>query len=427
MDLMVPANGEILRSVNEKVSSYSPNMRFAAAFLDYTFHRRAVPGETLMDQRTGELVHKRKSDGKLIYYGQENFNVMAYYTELKTLAVHNRRSFIRPSQNNCDVCDSTYFFSYMVDLIGFTNKPEEGNLKLLDGGTLYNPYPEENSIIQETNGMFLQLNGRPRDRALIAMLNSVYNKEYKDYAGDDPEKLAKKEKFDTFGFEEGDAVVNYTIRYYDAMHLVYAEQTADAYVKINELSYVPFKRETIYKRTEVTHATVTINSISVPKLAEAMQLIQEGSGESRMFEAFLDNDDIGLITCGVSYFIASTDDYFHLPVAFNTAPMFLVALENFEDEFNRIGNISGSTGLLFSIFEPDEVGWSDISIWGEIVSTVHEAGETDPTGSVTVPDQIEHEFGKIEYASGRFTLDADDPDNYYIERIEGTRRVMELS
>ena len=46
------------------VNTESPNMRFGYSGLDLTLRKRAVKDEVLIDKRTGEMLYKRKEDGK---------------------------------------------------------------------------------------------------------------------------------------------------------------------------------------------------------------------------------------------------------------------------------------------------------------------------------------------------------------------------
>lgn len=400
----------------DTIESNSPNMRFAAAFLDYAEHKRAVPGEVMMDRRTGETVYKRFDDGKRLYFAQENIHQNNYVTQIKTFLAENKKTYIRPRPAICAVCDDTYYMSVNMDLVDFRFNDDEKNKSLLGGGKLLNPYAREYSIIQEQNGLFVQLTGRPRDRATISLLAAVYDKYYKNYVGTDAAKLKKKALYDQPYYLDSNAVVNYTLRYYRSTGEVFAEQTSDAYVRFNEVSFVPFVKSTIYSRTEVAYTRLIINSISAPKLAEGKALLKE-STEGVMFEAFLDNADISVITCNVGCFMTPTDPYFTLPPEENTVPIFLMALDEFENELDKIGNISTATGVMFSVLEPDDTQWSDVNLWGEILADVYGFNDSEKTGASTNLDELEKNFGGIEYHNGGFTIDSADVTDYLIETI----------
>ena len=90
-----------------KITSYAPNMRFGTSFLSFDNHKKAVNDEVLMDKRTGQIVYKRNTDGKLIYYSQENVHLNNYMRQLKTLIQNHRKSYIRPIPSNCKYCNAT--------------------------------------------------------------------------------------------------------------------------------------------------------------------------------------------------------------------------------------------------------------------------------------------------------------------------------
>lgn len=404
----------------EQVTSNAPNMRFASAFLDYANHKRAVPGETMIDRRTGEIVYKRFEDGKRLYFAQENVHLNNYVTQIKCFLAENKRSYVRPRPSICNVCDDTYYMAINTELVDFYFADDAEEQSLLNGGTLQNPYPDEYSIILEQNGMFVQLDGRPRDRATISFLAAKYDIYYKNYTGDDPDALAKKAMYEKPYYQDSQAVLNYTIRYYNSSDEVYAEQTSDGYIRFNELSYIPFEKTSIYPRTEVAYSTIRVNSISTPKLAGGKKLLETES-ENAMLTRFLDSVDIGAITCNIGCFITPTDQNFKLPNPENTVPILIMGLDEFETELDKVGNVSSATGIYFSINEPDIAQWNDITLWGEIISKVYGYNSSEKTGASTVISDLEKSFGSIEYLHGKFTLDDNDLDGYLI-KILGARK-----
>ena len=401
----------------------TPNMRFGASFLDFANHKHAVNDEVMMDKRTGQLVYKRNTDGKLIYYAQENVHLNNYMRQLKTLMTNNRQTYIRPIPSNCEYCDDTFFISYNTELIDFYFNEDEENKSLISGGKLLNPHPVAHSFTQETNGFFINLTGRPRDRAAISFLTSIYDRYYKDYNGPDEEAINIRTMYDLPGYNMSQAVVNYTVTYYDSTNQVYAQQTADAYVRINEVSYVPFTYEGIYPRTSVAYATIKINSISTPKLAKAIELLGSDA-EHALFDTLLDNDDFKFITCNVSIFITTTDQNFSLPTTENTFIILTMGWSEFEEELvNAKSGGGGASGIVVSVEEPDTTAWSDITIWREIIRDVHGIGDEESTGAETNIDELEKSFGSIEYHSGNFTKNVHDIDDYYVRTILETESV----
>ena len=399
-------------------NAFAPNMRFGTSFLSFDKHKNAVNDEVIIDKRTGQLVYKRNTDGKLIYYSQENIHLNNYMRQLKTLMQNHRKSYIRPIPTNCEYCDDTFFMSYNIETIDFYFDENSDKQRLIDGGVWLNPKPTPHSFTQETNGFFINLVGRPRDRALVSFLAALYDRYYKNYTGDDPDSLAKKELYKLDGYDLSNAVVNYTVTYYTSTDEVYARQTADGYVRINEVSFVPFPYEGIYPRTSVAYAKIQINSISVPKLAEGMRLISTAT-EQLLYNRILDYDDVAFISCNVSIFTTTTDQSFTVPEETNCTPLLIMGWEEFEEELVNAKSGGGSdSGIVISVDEPDETVWEDITIWGELIHTVHGTGEVDDTGAITDIDELEKNFGSIEYHNAKFTTDVTDVDDYYVNTPE---------
>ena len=50
--------------------SMTPNARFGSSFLDVLFNDHAVPDEVMMDKEAGDIVYKRRGDGRIMWYSQ---------------------------------------------------------------------------------------------------------------------------------------------------------------------------------------------------------------------------------------------------------------------------------------------------------------------------------------------------------------------
>lgn len=397
------------------VEAYAPNMRFGTSFLDFEKHKKmeAVNDEVLMDKRTGQLVYKRDTDGKLIYFAQENFHLNTYIRQLKTLMTNNRKTYIKPNSSNCDYCADTYFLSYNIEMVDF-EFDDSYPTALVSGGILRNPFPERHSFIQETNGFFFQLNGRPRDRAILSYLTALYDKAYKNYDGEDPDALARKAQYEIPGFDNSNAVVNYTVAYYDSDDRVVAETTSDGYVRANEVSYVPFTYSGIYPRSRVAYAKIRINSVSTPKISHAYTLLQTDN-ERLLLDSLVDSDDLGFISCNVSIFICLTDREFNTPTPENTIPMLVMGWEEFEEELVRAKQDGGSSGIIIDEVEPDPTDWEDITIWGEIIRYILPDGTETETDHDTNIDDIENGYTSTIIKETILTTDQNDIENYWVE------------
>jgi hypothetical protein len=175
---------------NNTVNVYTPNMRFGASFLDYLHHDDmcAVNDEVMLDKRTGQLVYKRNTDGKLIYWSQEDFHLNNYMRQMYVLMKTNISTYSRPTSDKCAYYKDVYFMSYNIDTVNWRFN-EAGAQSFIEGGILENDHPDDHSFVQETNGFFFQAYGRPRDRALLSYLTALYDNYYSSYKGNDADAL----------------------------------------------------------------------------------------------------------------------------------------------------------------------------------------------------------------------------------------------
>lgn len=401
------------------VQSYSPNMRFAASFLDLykKDELHAVKDEVLMDKRTGQLVYKRNTDGKLIYYSQENVHLNNYIRQLKNLMMVNKRKYARPnSMNSPTRYKDVYFISYNIDMVDWKFDDIHGD-KLIEGGVLENNAAEPHSMVQETNGFFIQLNGRPRDRAMISFLCTMYDNYYSKYDGEDEAILAKKAMYELVGFESSQAVVNYTVSYYSKTGAVVNTNSYDGYVRVNELSFVPFPVTEIYGRDRVARAEIKINSVSVPKLVGALNLVRTDAQQA-MLDAFVDNSDISFISCNVSTFICTTDPEFKMPTPINTIPILAMGSDEFDRELVNAKEGGSSSGIHVSVDEPDLATWEETTIWAEIIRYTGFDGTAEETTHRTDIASMEKGLGgNIIYLTGMLTTDPTQTNGWYIEPV----------
>lgn len=409
---------DFLQYISPNPEVKTPNMRFGTSFLSFDKHEHAVKDEVLMDKRTGQLVYKRDTDGKLIYYAQENFHLNNYIRQLKALMTKYRRNYERPTVNNCTCYPDTYFVSYNIEMIDFFFTDDDTEKSLLNGSVLMNKYPEEHNITLEQNGFFVNLTGRPRDRALISFLTAIYDKHYKYYVGEDEESLTKKEYYKLPTYDMSQAVVNYTVTYYDNRGNVYAGgMPTNGYVRVNEVSFIPFNDWVTYDRDTVSYATLRINSISTPKLAEAARLLATAN-ERKILSMVTDNEDISFMSCNISAFMTTTDKDFILPTDKNCIPMLVMGFEEFETELINAKEGGGASGIIVSVEQPDMIDWEDATLWFELVRKVYIPGEEDPTGAETDIEDLENGFGMIEWFHTKFTQNASETEHFLIQKEE---------
>lgn len=409
------------------VNTESPNMRFGYSGLDLTLRKRAVKDEVLIDKRTGEMLYKRKEDGKIVSTHRDLFPVYEYLSEVKALT-STYVEYIRPNRKNCKKFNNTHFLTTKIDLMEFQFEEGPGEPQsFFTGGVYANPHASEFSITQEQNGFFVKLVGRSKDQALVAMLNNIYNETYKNYEGTDDASITENGKFSNVMYENSQAIVNYTVTFY-ADGVVFAQTNASGYVRINEVSYIPFPVSTIYSRDTVDYATLKINSISTPKLAKGMDLLAK-SPLGVMVDSFKDNEDLDFQSLFVSAFITPTDEHFTLSPKENSFPALIMAMEEFENEMKRIASGEGGSGtsaggLLVQKEMPDEVKWNKTLLWIKPVADVFASGDTDDYGEAALFGELEEYFGSFEKKSGILTDDIMNAGAYFIEVLR--QESMEL-
>ena len=246
----------------------TPDTRFGATFLDILFNEHAAKDEVMLDKESGDLAYKRKGDGRIMWYSQENIPLYTFVSQLRSRA--NSYTYYERPDYRSPVYENSYFMSCLLDMKDwvFDKDPdeEEGTVhSLLNGDKLNNCFPDAFSVSQDANGFYIQLNVEPKDVALIQLLNARYNAEYINYSGDDEEALKKKELFNEVNYASSPFTLNYTVTWYDLDGNVKDEETADGYLLANEVSYIPYKKTSIYSRDEVNSTKLRINYLSAPK------------------------------------------------------------------------------------------------------------------------------------------------------------------
>ena len=405
--------------MSKNTESFTPNTRFGATFLDVLFNKRAVNDKIMLDKQTGDLVYKRKTDGRIMWYSQENIQIYQFMSQLRSRSdAYNDYKY--PDEDSPVYRDS-YLMSCLLDVKDWTFDKAEDELEgtehsLLKGEKLKNCYPDAFSVSQDANGFFIQLNITPKDFAYIQLLNSRYNLEYENYVGEDEQSLAKKKLFNEFNYASGQFNVNYTITWYDLAGEVKDTETADGYVCANELSFIPYKKSKIYKRNVVNSAKLTIKYISAPKLTEGLALCTTPA-EKTMINAVKDNEDLSFQTMNFTFFITSTDDNLYLPNWVNHSEiMLLMGIEDMEAAMDRAASSGGGNGVVTSIHEPDEKTWKHTGLWLEMMRKFIPPSEEHYLGSPTTLGKLEDEMKGIEHVYTKFSLDKKSVNDFYVEK-----------
>ena len=159
------------------VETYVPNTRFGATFLDVLLNERAVNDEVMLDKQAGDLVYKRRDDGRILWYSQENIQLYQFMSQIRSRS-DACVTYAYPNDKTSVYRDS-YFMSCLLDVTDWEFEKAEGDsptktYSLLKGDKLKNCYPDAFSVSQEATGFFIKLNIAPKDLAYINLLNSRY-------------------------------------------------------------------------------------------------------------------------------------------------------------------------------------------------------------------------------------------------------------
>ena len=399
--------------------SMTPNARFGSSFLDVLFNDHAVPDEVMMDKEAGDIVYKRRGDGRIMWYSQENIPLYTFMSQIRSRA--NSYNYYKRPDDKSSVYKDTYFLTCLMDVKDWVfdkteDEPEGTVHSLLNGEILRNIYPDAFSVSQEANGFFLQLNVAPKDLAMIQLLNARYNMEYMSYSGEDEEGLKKKALFDEFNYANSPFIVNYTVTWYDLNGEIKSTETTDGYIIPNEVCFVPYKNAEIYSRSLVNSTKVKINYIYAPKLAEGLSLCTTES-ERVMLRAVMDTNDISFQTMNFSFFMTKTDDNLNLPAWISHSEVLLfMGLRDMEAALERSAGSGNGGGIVTSVHEPDEKTWKSTNLWIELMREFIPPDETKYLGSPTTISKIEDEMKGIEHVYANLSLDINSAKDFYVEK-----------
>lgn len=401
-----------------KVNSVPPNMRFGAAFMDVRHKDHAVNGEFMSDKTTGEIVYKRKADGKLLWFSHEDFPLYDFISQVKS---HSETyvDYIEPTEVNCEKYPDILFMGANMQLSTFVWSSNTADASLLKGDRLLNTDPMEFTFTQETNGFYLWLQGKPRDRAVIGYLNNLYNRTYRGYVGEDPELIKKADMFlDCFNFTNSQFIVNYTVYYYTDNDVLYFSETGDGYLSINEMNFIPFKEKGIFGRDLIKKATLRINYFAAPKLAEAVTLIKSDV-EEKLYKTFLDVYPLTIKSCTLATFVTVTDDNLILmDEASNMETVFTIGIQEYNDFINRIiTGVGASRGVTVSVKEPSRDAWQNTAVWIELMRNVIPPMTPEYTGSPTIIQDIEDALRGYEHAETGFSSSIHSTLEFYIKSL----------
>lgn len=393
-----------------------PNVRFGATFLNTDYSSRAVNDEVLMDKTTGELAYKRPIDGRFLYYDREKFNTDEFYFQLQIML--NNSSFWLP-----DITDKNYLTSYLMmvqyNLNEFVFDPTYP-MNFEDGGKKKNQNNDSFTISREAKGFIVKISSRPRDEALINFVTAKYDNYYKNYTGNDQEKVRRKLLYKNQYYDGASIEVRYRLTWLKNGNEHFSNDFS-GYVKSNQSSFIEFSNYTPPTYDEADAVRLQILSISLPKFSLGKELMTNQS-ENVILRKITDSQEIRLTSCEITTTITENDTSFIMPDQRYCTILLLDTIPNMTKNIEVVGDIGGGSGggVLLSTPYPSSDQWRTTKLWLERFRDVDSGGELTDLGSSTKFDELEAFFGKPLPTSSTLTTNALDTEGFYVETI-GTK------
>lgn len=427
-------------------SSIQPNLRFGTSFLDSSKYRnRAADGEALMDKRTGEVVLKRKEDGSIMYFDREKIKLNDYIANLRALMKSNV-DFSYPTIYNSDNnVDNELFTTFLLDTQNFKPISESGNyysgvkfendLLSTTSGLTEEEKDKGFTISKKSNGIFIKLDARPRDAALIEFCANIHDNYFKNYNGTVSEYLNEKNRYTSIPeYDKSNVCIELSVQVKKSNNTIDA-RVITGYARINEWSLILFKengKPLNFDSSEILSVTLRVNNICLDKLKYLPNIVQ--NEKLAIYKQLIDdannNEDLGQNRVAITHAYISAfvtqDNVVKFPDSRNTTMLNCLGLNSFNESMRIIGNISSSEGIHVSPEEPDEQTKLGLSVWAERVRDVYNKGETkDLPTHITNIDELEKLFGSIEYIIGDLTTNKTQTNNFWCEtyKVVGERNV----
>ena len=389
-------------------SVIEPNVRFAATFLNTDFSDRAIPDEVLMDKSTGELVYKRVSDGKFLYYDRENFDTDIFYMQLQNIFDHS--SFWIPTPD-----DPTYLKTYLMMVQYNLNQFKFDTMLPTiyeDGGINVNVNKDGFSISHDSVGFFAKIKSRPRDEAVINYITAKYDNYYENYNGSDPDAIIERNLFSDPTYLKSNVDIHFRLSWFKNGSKVYTQEFI-GHARANQISYIPFSGYTTPSVKSVDSVILEIIDISMPKLKMGKKILTS-QVESMILNKSTDTDCIKLLSCDITATVTETEKSITMPNQNYCTILLLSGIGTVTETFKTVGG-NDSGGVLLSTEYPSIDTWRTTKLWMERMRDVVDGGELVELDSPTSFTDMEEFFRKPLPTSSGFTTDPNKTDGFYIE------------
>lgn len=400
-----------------------PDVRFGTSFLDKQYKNYAEKGEVIMDKITGEVLLKRKLDGKIKSFVQNDKYLHEMMIELRIM-LNNYTQFTYPSEN-----DDAWFTNADFNVVDI-NRGVRVNALTTSGFTFANTSvnPKNNfefNVSNECNGFFMRAITRDTDKNLIQYLSSVYDSLYENYSGSEPDYVTEHNKYADGVWETSDIEVAYGIAVTGTLIGQSGSTTRNfsdtAMIASNENSFVEFPANYASAFSTITSIKVSINSITFTKVNKAYSYI-EGMGDGfdkTVFDGLIAPDNaIYYENMNISAFVDEPED---IPMNDNVLNICIRDMRNTLDYISIITKLGTNAGYIPSVTRPASDIWSANNVWAELCRRIVGAGVVTDTGSESDLDAIEKHLYSTTGIHTNFTMDESDTNDIYIKDLNKTR------
>lgn len=364
-----------------------PDVRFGTSYLDKQYKKYAELGEVVIDKMTGELMLKRKIDGKLVSFTQNDKYMHDIMLEMRIL-LKNYTDFTYPQT------EESWFLSTDYNIVDIKNQM----YNVLETSEInFSPGQLTFPVSKESNGFIVRPIPRDTDKTFISYLKNLYNIRY--HVTDD-----------------SDCNIAYTVvvKGYDSVGNVDSVSfTSTANIKISQSSVVFFPSGWGNRIVDVTGFDVTINTIGFRKLSTILSYINGTSTfDKTNYDRLIPADKQVIIEhLNVKSFVDSSDN-----IPYKATDDVIAALDSisFINGIDAMDKLVGSAGYTLASSDPGSI-WTNNNIWGEIISAQSSSGTPIEIPHVTDIDDLETFLYNVDGAHTWFTFDETDDSGILIE------------
>ena len=396
-------------------STILPNVRYASSFLDKKYKKYAELGEVVMDKITGEILLKRKIDGKLISFVQNDKYLHDLMVELRIL-MKNNTSFTYPTT------ETSWFISSDFNIVdinsgSITNVLTTGDIEFANT-SLDEKYRFEFYVSKDCNGFFIRPISRDTDKNIIEYLTNYYNQSFQNYNGGDSTFLEEKAKFSNPTFASSNVELTYSILVSGTNSAGSATQqtfSSSANIRVNEETFVAFPNNYTVPFSTITSIRVTISKLTFHKFDMAVAYMEAVSANMETYDKLVPPDDsIVIENVNIMEFVDNAEN---IPANDNIVNIALLDGQFVMNYVGRVDKLAGSAGFIPSIARPTDDLWTINNAWGEMVRIVHQGGLSASTDHETDLDALEDYIYSTEGISTNFTFDENSMDDIYIQDV----------